>query len=475
MDRFPVDTTDSGGLRTGRAAFATLAAVHTTLLMAMMVIAVALPAVQREFELGNTGIALVNSAYPVSFCGLLLLGGRLGDLVGWRKAFMVGTAVFAVGCAATALAPGFIALLVARFCQGCGAAVAAPAALALLRGVFPRRDQYVRAIAVWGGLPMVGGAIGLLTAGPIVNVVSWRWLFLVPTLIALAAVAIAPKLLPDLSPSERQRLDWLGGALVTTGLALVCYGLVGSGERGWSASVVVTVACGAGLLAAFLFSQTRRADPLLPLSFFASPRRLAGLCGLAAGATGVFSLSFFLPLYFQQTHDYSPALTSAAFVPYSLAMFATSAFTGRLVSSFGARTVTVAGLLTGAAGLLLLATMDDQQSYLGTMLAGMIVFPAGALAVFAGATVAALEDVPETHAGVSGGLLNTAMEFGPTVGFAALVAVAGSWTTRLQGSGTPAHSAIPLGYGAALTVAAGVFLVIALACWLLLRPSARRR
>jgi MFS family permease len=467
---------DVTSVRRPQAAFALLGTVQVTLLMAMMVIAVALPTIQRELGLDGAQLALVNSAYPVSFCGLLLLGGRLGDVFGHRRAFMWGTAIFAVGSAATALAAGFGLILLARFGQGIGAALATPAAMGLLGPVFPERRAYARAMAVWGGLPIIGGVVGLLLSGPIVSWASWRWAFLPPVLIAIAAVALAPALLPGVRPATRQRVDVAGALLVTAGLAATCYSLEEAGE-GASSSIVVPSAClGVLLLVAFVFVEARRRNPLLPVVLLASVRRLAALACIASGAAAVFSLSFFLPLYFQQTYGFSPVATSAAYLPYALMMFLTSSFSGRLVARMGPRATTIAGFVIGSLGLFLLSTMGTGQPYFGPILAGMITFPLGAVLIFSGTTVVIMEGVPAEHAGVAGGLLNATIELGPTIGFAALVSIAASWTAGLLDAGIAPEKALPGGYGAALTIAAVVYLAIALSSLIYIwRQSSRRR
>jgi MFS family permease len=457
-----------------RAAFALLGTIQVTLIAAMTVISVALSTIQHELNLTTSELALVNNAYPVSFCGLLLFGGRLGDLFGRRMMFVLGTGIFAAGSATAGLAPGLVPLLLARFGQGCGAALAAPAALALLSVVFPDPRRRTRAVAVWGGLPVAGATAGLLLSGVVVQWASWRWAFTVPVLIALAAIALAPRLLPASPPSASQRLDVVGAVLATVGLSALCYGLVEIGEQ-LSTSSVVALAGGIALLITFVVVESRTREPLVPLGFFVSLRRATGLVAVVLASSGTTALTFFLPLYFQQVQGFSPAGTSAAFVPYGLAMFATGWFTARLVARTGHRIATVAGLLLGALGLFLVSGLTVDTPYVGVVLAGMVVFPIGVSLLFSGGTVAAVDNVPDDQSGLAGGVLNTAMEGGPALGLAVLVSLAAAHTTGLREAGVLPAAAATDGYGFALEVAAVSYALIAAVAAITLRTRRTHR
>lgn len=454
--------------------FALLAAVQAALLMAMMVLNVALPEVRRALALDAAQLALVNAAYPVSFCGLLLAGGRLGDVYGHRRLFLCGCATFVCASVGVGAAVGFASLAGARFAQGVGAALAAPAALVLAGRLFPDPYARRRALGVWGGLPIVGGALGLVTAGPVVEYASWRWVGAAPVLVvALAVVAPAVRGLPAVRPERDQRVDAWGAALATVGLSACCYGLISlpSAPSPWLPLAAVALGCLA--LAGFAAAERRTSDPLVPPGLFGSARRLTGLVALASGAAGVFTLSYFLPLHFQQRLHLSPALTSAAYVPYAVALLTASVFSGRLTAAWGARRTALAGLLTGAGGLALLSSIGFQGSYSALLVCGMVLFPAGAVLVFSAGAVVALEGVPPSHAGVAGGLLNAAVEAGPTLGFASLVALA-SGATSLHARGQPASpGALSYGYGTALAATALGYAALAATARRTLRSAGR--
>ncbi|WP_376795474.1 MFS transporter [Thermogemmatispora sp.] len=443
------------------AAFVLLGAVQFVLILAITVIAVPLPAIQRELELSSAELALVSAAYGLSFSGLLLFGGRLADLLGRRCVFRLGVAVFGLASAGAGLAPGVEVLLAARFAQGAGAALVAPAAMALLGVVFPDAARRTRAVAVWGGLSSAGATAGTLLSGVVATWVSWRWAFLIPVLVSVVAWLAAPRLLPAGPPPTRARLDILGALLATAGLSGLSYGLVTTLDHPWSsAAVLIPLVSSAALLAVFVMVEAHTPAPLLPLSFLAAPRRATALLAVLLTSAGAATSFFFLALYFQQIRGFSPLWTSAAFLPYGLVLVV-GLVAGRLVARFGAGVITPLGLVLAAAGLLLLGRMGVDTPYVGPLLAGLLVFPIGAGLSLAGATVAAVEDAPEGQAGLAGGVVNSAMETGPTLGLALLVALAGARASQLASTGLDAPAATTGGYAFALSVAAVAFALVA--------------
>lgn len=459
-----------------RLAFALLAAVQFTLILAIGLVTLPLPAIQGELGMSRGDLALFSAAYGLSFSGLLLLGGRLADLFGRRRTFTLGVAVFGLASAAVALAPGLATLLVARFAQGAGAALAAPAAMALLGTVFPEPGRRDRAIAAWGGLNSAGATLGTVLGGLVAAWVSWRWAFAIPVVVAAVAVPTVPRLLPPGPPPARTRLDVPGALLVTVGLSTLSYGLVATLDRPWpSTTVLVPLVAGAVLLAAFAAVESRSRAPLVPPSFLASARRATALLTVTLSAAGIATSAFFLSLYFQQVRGWSPLATSAAFLPYFLVL-ATSLVAGRLVVRAGTRAVTVTGLAAAAAGLLLLSRMGVDTPYAGALLAGLLVLPIGLGLTFSGAMVAAVDGAPDRQAGLAGGVANTAMEIGPTVGLALLVSLAGIHTAALAATGVDPSRAMTGGYAFALGVAALVFAATGVLAAVALRPrrTARR-
>ena len=458
-----------------RAAFALLATVQVVLVLAITVVAVALPAIQRDLGLGRADLVLLSAAYGLAFSGLLLLGGRLADLLGHRRVLLLGVATFGLAAAAAGLAPGRGALLAARFTQGAGAALAAPAAMALLGSVFPDPRQRARALAAWGGLASTGATAGTLLGGAAAAWASWRWALALPAAAAAAAVLAAPRLLPPGPPPAPARLDLPGALLATAGLAALSYGLVTTLDRGWSSpAALAPLAAGGALLAALAAVESRAPAPLVPPAFLASPRRAVALLAVLLTAAGTAATTFFLTLYLQQVRGLSPLRTSAAFLPYGLALAGAGLAAGRLVGRAGARAVTAAGLALAAAGLLLLSRIGSAAPPAGLLLAGLLTFPAGASLAFAGATVAAATGVPDHQAGLAGGVVNTALEAGPTVGLALLASLAGTRTARLAAAGASPAAAASGGYGFALAAAAAALALTALITACQQDPQQRR-
>ncbi|KPI04840.1 major facilitator superfamily MFS_1 [Actinobacteria bacterium OK074] len=456
--------------RSGRA-FALLASVQFVLILAMSVLNVVLPDIQGEFGLNRAELALLSASYGMSFSGLLLLGGRLSDLYGNRRVFLLGTLVFGVSSALAGLSTGVWMLLAARFVQGAGAALAVPAAMALVRAVRPEPARYARAMAVWGGLAASGGTAGMILSGVVASSGSWRWAFAVPVAVAAGTLAVAPRLIPEDAAPRGGRLDVLGAALVTIGIALLSYGLVEAPERGWTSPVALGTLTGGGvLLLAFVVTEARVAQPLLPLSFPASPRRAMALLAVFLGAAGITTIFFMLALYFQEVRGYSALETSAAFLPFGLTLVVSGLSVGRLVQRFGPRVVLVTGLTLSGLGLAALGMIGTDSPYVGAVLAGLVLFPAGAALVFAGSTVTATTDVPQDQAGLAGAVVNTALEAGPAIGLAVLVTLAAGHTTDLEHTGTGTASALTSGYGFAFTIAAVAFAAAAVSALFLLRP-----
>ncbi|MGW6394023.1 MFS transporter [Streptomyces sp. NPDC055103] len=407
-----------------RGGFALLGAVQMTLIFTLAALAVPLPRIGAEFRLDRADLILLSAAYGLTFAGLLLLGGRLADRYGGRRILTAGLLVLGATSALAPLAPGYEALLAARFGQGVGAALVAPAAMAVLRALFPAPAAYGRAMATWGGLSVLGATAGNLLSGVIAAATSWRGTFAVPVAVALAALLLAPRLLPATPPGAGRALDLPGALLATAGITLASFGLVLTDARSWgSAPVLVPLLTGLALLAAFVAVERRTADPLLPPDFLRDGRRGLGLAAIGLTAAGTSTVFVLLSLALQEGRGWSAPLTSASFAPFAVALLGSGRLAGPLIGRYGPGRVTGAGLGTAAAGLGLLAAtgFDGSVPYAYGLLPGLLLLPAGCALSFAGAAVLATEGVPADRAGLAGGVLNTAMELGPTVLFAALL------------------------------------------------------
>ncbi|MFC9626345.1 MFS transporter [Streptomyces sp. NPDC056930] len=420
-----------------RYAFVLLGSIQTTLIFTLAAIAVPLPRIGREFGLQRPDLILLSAAYGLAFAGLLLFGGRLADRYGGRRTLAAGLVLFAAASAAAPLAPGIGALVAARFAQGVGAALVAPAAMTVLRVVFPSPTAYSRAMAAWGGLSVLGATAGNLLSGVILSLLSWRWTFVVPLVVAVAALALTSRLLPHTDPNRGRTLDLPGALLATAGITLASYGLVVRDTQPWSsADVFVPLLGGTALFAAFLCAERRARDPLLPTRFLLDQRRALALTAIALSACGTAMAFVVLSLHLQQTRDWTPLQTSAAFVPFAIALIASGRAAGPLIVRYGARAVTTAGLGTGAAGLAFLAStgLDAHRSYAYGLLPGLVLLSAGTAASFGGAAVLATEGVPQQQTGLAGSVLNSAMELGPTVLFAALLTLGNdAWSLAATG------------------------------------------
>lgn len=415
------------------AAFLLLGAVQVTLIAAITVITVALPAIARDMRLDEAGLVLVSSGYGISFGGLLPLGGRLADRFGRRRAFVTGIAVFGLASAGAGLAPSPGLLVAARLGEGAGAALAAPAAVALLAAVYPDADRHGRALATWGVLSSAGAIAGTVMSGVAITWIPWRWVFAAPTAVAAITVAAAPGILPARPAPVRGKIDWPGAALATAGLAALIYGLQRSG---WA------VAAGVALLASFVLAERRSAAPLVPLPFLG--RRALPLTAVLTCAAAMTTAFFLLSLYLQQLRGLSALQVSVIFLLPAPAAVTAGPLAGRLIRRFGTRPVLTAGLLMAAAGLLLL-------SFLGAPYAGLVVFPFGTGLAFSAALVTAMEGAGATRAALAGALVATAMETGPPLGLAVL-----TWAATVY-SHDPA-----IGYPFALRTAAILLLAVAL-------------
>lgn len=414
-------------------AFALLGTVQATLIFTLASLAVPLPRIGAELRLDRADLILLSAAYGLTFAGLLLFGGRLTDRFGGRRTLTAGLLVFGVASALAPLAPGYGTLLAARFAQGLGAALVAPAAMGVLRALYPAPAAYSRAMATWGGLAVLGATAGNLLSGVISAAASWRWTFAVPLAVTAAALLLGPRLLPGTAPEQSptgapdgptRGLDLPGALLATTGITLASYGLVLTDARPWgSAAVLVPLLGGLALLAGFALVERRAADPLLPPAFLRDRRRGLGLAAVALTASGTAGVFVLLSLGLQEGRDWSALRTSGAFAPFAVALLLAGRTAGPLIRRYGAGPATAAGLGTGAVGLGLLAAtgLDPAVPYAYGLLPGLLLLPAGAAVSFAGAAVLATEGVPARQGGLAGGVLNTAMELGPTVVFAAVL------------------------------------------------------
>ncbi len=453
-------------------AFALLALVQATLSTAASVTAITGPDLAQDLSLSSSGLVWASTSYLLAFAGFVLLGGRIADAVGWRPALVAGMTLFAAGSLGAALAAGPASLLLSRLVQGAGAAVAAPAAMALLGARFPEPRSRRRAMAVWGGLPGVGAGAGLLLGGVCSTWVSWRWSFALLSVLTLLVAVAVPRVVHSGAPGRRAAPDLLGALLVSASIGLITYGAVAAGDHAWTSPLVaLCFVAGATLLVLFGLVESRTRDPILPPAILRQRRRRVALIVAMLPPTAGTSIAFLLSLYFGQVLGWSVLGTSLAFVPYPVALAVGSLFGGPSVARVGAPKAAALGLVLMATGMASLSLITVESSYLGTVLPGLVLAQVGAGIAGAAAVIVATDDVDPAQAANVGGLVNTAMLTGGTVGLAILTSLARARSGSLVDT---AASSATEGYSLAFRVAAVTFALAAPVAALGLRSDSHR-
>ncbi|MGC5246750.1 MFS transporter [Gordonia sp. DT219] len=420
------------------------------------IVNVALPDIQRSLDFSTSNLSWVLNAYTLTFGGLLLLGARLGDILGRRSTFLGGLGVFVAASAIGGLATDSTMLLVARTLQGVGAAVAAPAALALLMTRFSEGRQRTRALALFTAVSIGGFSLGLVSGGALVQWLDWRWVFFVNLPIGVV-VAIAGAVSLPRTDRERGSFDFPGALLSTAGVGAVVYGLVSAAEHGWTGTMAITsLVLGALLIVGFVYAERNAAQPITPLRLFASLPRSAAFAGRLVMVAGFMGMMFFLTQYMQEVLHYGPLETGLAYLPMTAATFGASQLSARyLVTRLSTRTLLLIAFGAAAGGLFWLSTLDAHSAYL-SLLGPFILVGAGGGMAFLSLTTASLRGVHPDDAGAASGLVNTAQQLGGTVGLAIMVAVFGAATRGLRPSdATFAHGMTVTVLTAAILLTAG--------------------
>ena len=433
------------------------------------IVVVALPSIDEALSFSEQGLQWVISAYAVTFAGLLLLGGRAADLLGRRRLFMAGLALFTLASLVCGLAWSPGALIGARAIQGIGAAIMTPAALSIVSTTFDEGAERNKALAIWGMNGAFGATGGYLIGGPLVDGPGWEWIFFINVPIGLAALALCPVLLPESRAATARRSYDPAGALTITGaLVLLVYSLVEAPDAGWgSPQTILLLAGAAALLATFAVIESRHSAPLVPLRILRSRTLVGANAVMLLFATVAFGMPFILTLYAQQVLGYSALEFGVSFVVVPVAAAAGMIVSQAAVEKVGFRPVAATGMALLGAGSLLLTQMPVGGSYFGDILLGLIVFGAGIGPAFATATIAALAGVAERDAGLASGLSNTAFQLGGALGVAVLSTVAVSRSENFLAANEGANPLVVLteGFQSALLaggVLAGIGVVLAL-------------
>ena len=421
------------------------------------IVNVALPSIREDLRFSETALVWVVNAYMLTFGGFLLLGGRLGDLLGHRKVFLSGIALFTAASLACGLADSQAVLIGARAVQGIGGAVVSAGALSLIMSLFTEQADRAKAMGVYGFVCAGGGSVGVLLGGVLTSALSWHWIFLVNLPIGIAVYAICIALVPnDGNQAPTGRLDIAGASTVTTSTLLAVYAIVNGNQAGWTSAQSLGLLIGAAaLFAFFLRIEARVRDPLMPLALFRS-RNLAtaNVIGVL-WAAAMFAWFFISALYLQLVLGYDAMQVGLAFLPANLIMAAFSlGLSAKLVMRFGIRSPLVAGLVLASAGLLLFARAPVGGSFALDVLPGMVLLGLGAGIAFNPLLLAAMSDVEPSQAGLASGVVNTSFMMGGALGLAVLASLASARTEALHAGGDIELLARNGGYHAAFTVGA---------------------
>jgi len=437
------------------------------------VVNVALPSIRADLHFGETDLAWVVNAYMLTFGGFLLLGGRLGDLYGHRRLFLLGIALFTLASLACGLSGTRTALVVARGVQGLGGAVVTAVALSLIMNLFTTPGDRAKAMGVYGFVCSGGGSLGALLGGALTGALSWHWVFLINLPIGVAVLLCSRRLLPALRVELAHRhLDAAGAVTVTVALLLAVYAVVNGNAAGWlSPRTLGLLGLAAAAFAAFLAVEARVRAPLVPLGLFRSRNlAIANAVGVL-WAAAMFAWFFLSALYLQLVLGYAPLQVGLAFVPANLIMAAFSlGLSARMVMRFGIRLPLAVGLLLAALGLALFAGAPVDGHFATDVLPAMLLLGLGAGMAFNPVLLAAMGDVPPQESGLASGIVNTSFMMGGALGLAVLASLAAARSDHLLAAGSAQALALVGGYRAAFLVGALFAGVAALLGGGLLRP-----
>jgi EmrB/QacA subfamily drug resistance transporter len=421
------------------------------------IVNVALPSIRGSLGFSQTSLAWVVNAYLLTFGGFLLLGGRLGDLYGHRRLFLIGISLFTVASIGCGLATTQALLVGARAVQGLGGAVVSAVRLSLMISLFTEPADRAKAMGVFGFVMAGGGTIGVLLGGVLTDLLNWHWIFLVNVPVGIAVYALSLRLLPVARGQAAQgRLDVAGAVTVTRSLMLAVYAIVNGNQQGWtSGQTLGLLAAAVALLALFLGIEARVRSPLMPLGLFRLRNLATANVVGVLWAAAMFAWFFMSALYLQLVLGYSPLRVGLAFLPANLIMGAFSlGLSAKLVMRFGFRPPLATGLLLAAIGLVLFARAPVGGSFLVDVLPSMILLGFGAGMAFNPVLLAAMSDVAPEESGLASGVVNTAFLMGGALGLAVLASLAQSRTNSLRASGNSPLAALTGGYHVAFLVGA---------------------
>ncbi|HEY2576704.1 MAG TPA: MFS transporter, partial [Streptosporangiaceae bacterium] len=392
----------------------------------MTVVNIALPHIETSLHFTATSLSWVMNGYTLAFGGLLMLGGRAGDILGRRRVFLAGIALFTIASLAGGLASSAPLLLAARAAQGVGGALATPAVLALIISAFPEGRERTKALGIYTAVVTGGGSLGLVLGGMITQWLDWRWVLFINVPIGIAVIVLAPLFVAE-TPRQPGRFD-LGGAVTSTGgVASLVFAFIWAASNGWGApATVATLAAAVVLLAAFLVNETRVRQPITPLRLFADLSRSGSFLARLLLVAGMFGMFFFLTQFVQEILGFSPLRAGIAFLPLTVTLFAVSRLAPQLIARFPAKPLMLVGMLPVIAGMAWLSRVSPATGYASGVLGPMMLLGAGMGVVFVPLTSASLAGVAPQDSGAAASMVNVMQQVGGSLGLAALVTIFGT-------------------------------------------------
>ncbi len=436
-----------------------LATAQFMVVLDLTIVNVALPHIQTALGFSADGLQWVVSAYTLLFGGFLLLGGRAADLLGRRAVFSAGLGLFTLASLVAGLATSPGMMIAARAAQGLGGALLSPAALSLLTVTFPHGRERNIALGIWGALAGLGGTLGVVAGGVLVDALGWEWVFFVNVPIGVALGILSQMLIPEsrIQRDGNRSFDLPGAVLGTTGMLSLVYGIVRTQVVGWgSVEVIACLSAAVVLLAGFVVIELRASDPLVPPRLFrARGLRVASLA-LGLNGAGFLAMFFLTAIYLQQVRGDSALVTGVQLLPMGAAAVLAAVVVSQLVTRIGTRVPQVAGALLSLSGLMLLSQAGATSAYATSLLPGFILFGAGIISIGVPAQIAAVAEVRERDAGAASGVINACYQVGGALGLAVISTIADSRVTHLLADGSSQAHALTSGFQLGIVIAAAI-------------------
>lgn len=452
-------------------ALAVIGVAQLMIVLDASIVTIALPDAAKALDISDANRQWVQTAYTLTFGGLLLLGGRIADFLGRKRVFHIGLLGFAGASALGGAAQSAGELFAARALQGAFAALLAPAVLSLITTTFTEAAERAKAFAVYGAISGTGAAIGLIAGGALTDFVSWRWTLLVNVPIALAVLAASVPLIRESRAEGDRRYDVPGAVIATAGLVSLVYGFTEASVHSWTAPLTVTlIAAAAVLLVGFVLWEQRTSHPLLPMRIVLDRNRGGSFLAFLLATLGMFAVFLFLTFYMQNVLGWSPLKSGFAFLPFPIGIITSATIASRTLPRFGPRPLATLGFAMGTVGLLWLTQLEADSSYVTHLVPSMLLISLGMGQVFVPLSSTALLGVPQHDAGVASALVNTMQQVGGSLGVAFLNTIATNATMAYADThGGPSAAAMTHGFTTAFAYSAGVFALATVAVALLIR------